>query len=72
MLLQFGLTATEKHVLRFLATGHTNREIAVRLVCSPDTMKTHVHHILEKLGAKNRREAARIWRASQKKITRNG
>lgn len=40
-----------------MAEGLTNRQIAERLVISPDTVKTHVKHLLRKLGAANRTEA---------------
>lgn len=52
-----------------LADDETNAEIAEQRVCSPETVKTHVSHILAKLGLQNRREAARWWR---EKITRDG
>ena len=66
------LTESETGVIALVAEGYTNAQIAERFVCSPETVKTHVEHILEKLGAKNRREAGRIWRASQEKIPRSG
>jgi DNA-binding NarL/FixJ family response regulator len=47
-------------VLSLVARGYTNREIAGRLVISEKTAGTHVSHILRKLGAPNRREAAAI------------
>jgi DNA-binding NarL/FixJ family response regulator len=49
------LTAREIEVLQLLAFGHTNRDIAERLYISPDTVKTHLEHIFEKLGASDRR-----------------
>jgi DNA-binding CsgD family transcriptional regulator/tetratricopeptide (TPR) repeat protein len=55
-----GLTAREAEVLDLLARGYTNREIAVTLVISVKTASVHVSHILRKLGAPNRREAAAI------------
>jgi DNA-binding NarL/FixJ family response regulator len=53
------LTARELQVLRLLAEGLSNAEIASRLVISPSTAKVHVHHILEKTGAANRLQAVR-------------
>jgi DNA-binding CsgD family transcriptional regulator len=51
------LTAREAEVLRGLAAGKTNAQIAVSLVVAEGTIKTHVKHILRKLGATNRTEA---------------
>jgi DNA-binding CsgD family transcriptional regulator len=55
------LTAREAEVLRHLADGDTNARIARRLMVSEGTIKTHVKHILRKLGAANRAEAAARW-----------
>jgi DNA-binding NarL/FixJ family response regulator len=44
-------------VLRRLAAGETNARIASRLVISDGTVKSHIKHILRKLGAANRAEA---------------
>jgi LuxR family maltose regulon positive regulatory protein len=52
------LTDRELEVLRLLATGKSNQRIAHDLVVALDTVKTHVTHILGKLGAANRTEAA--------------
>jgi len=52
------LSEREREVLTLLAAGLRNREIAVRLVISEDTVKTHVRHVLEKLRFRNRAEAA--------------
>lgn len=52
------LTGRERDVLRELATGATNREIAERLTISTHTVKTHVRHILKKLDVENRAQAA--------------
>ncbi|GAB4916897.1 hypothetical protein Mkiyose1665_10670 [Mycobacterium kiyosense] len=51
------LTAREADVLRGLAAGMTNAQIAVSLVVTEGTIKTHVKHVLRKLGAANRTEA---------------
>lgn len=51
------LTAREVEVLQLLAFGHTNRNIAEKLFISPDTVKTHLEHIFEKLGASDRTAA---------------
>jgi DNA-binding NarL/FixJ family response regulator len=51
------LTAREIEVLQLLAFGHTNKDIASQLFISPDTVKTHLEHIFEKLGASDRTAA---------------
>jgi DNA-binding NarL/FixJ family response regulator len=55
-----GLTSREQEVLSLLARGYTDREIAATLVISVKTASVHVSHILRKLGAPNRQEAAAI------------
>jgi LuxR family maltose regulon positive regulatory protein len=52
------LTDRELDVLRLIAAGKSNQRIAHDLVVALDTVKTHVTHILGKLGAANRTEAA--------------
>jgi DNA-binding CsgD family transcriptional regulator len=53
-----GLTGRELEVLRLVAAGQSNREIAAALVISPKTASVHVSNILAKLGAATRTEAA--------------
>ncbi len=53
------LTPRERDVLSILASGATNMEIATRLVLSENTVKYHVHSILEKLALPDRKAAAR-------------
>ena len=55
-----GLTPREQQVLELLATGATNRKVARALQISERTASVHVSNILNKLGAKNRTEAARM------------
>ena len=52
------LTPREQMVLARLAQGMTNREIAAALAIAETTVKTHLQHILDKLHARNRLEAA--------------
>ena len=54
----FGLTARELEVLRLVASGCTNREIAAALFVTQRTAATHITHILGKLGVESRVEAA--------------
>src|SRR6266542_4801297 len=54
------LTRREQQVLELLVDGLTNREIAMRLVVEPDTIKDHVQSIIKKLGATDRTHAAVI------------
>jgi DNA-binding NarL/FixJ family response regulator len=54
------LTAREVEVLRHIADGNRNRDIAERLFISEDTVKAHITHIMEKLGANDRTQAVAI------------
>ena len=53
-----GLTAREREVLKQLAAGKTNKEIATALHISIGTVELHVSHILDKLGCESRTQAA--------------
>ena len=55
------LTPRELDVLELLGEGLTNRVIAERLFMSESTVKTHVSHVLAKLGAASRVQAALWW-----------
>jgi DNA-binding CsgD family transcriptional regulator len=52
-----GISPRELAVLHELAAGRSNREIAARLHVSPNTIKTHVARLFEKLGARRRTDA---------------
>lgn len=52
------ITVRQQEVLRLLATGHSNKEIAKVLGLSPATIKTHVAQAMANVGAANRAEAA--------------
>ncbi len=52
------LTTRETEVLQLISTGAANKEIAAQLLIGESTVKTHVIHILNKLGVKGRTEAA--------------
>lgn len=54
------LTAREKEILAYLATGKSNQEITDALCVSPHTVKTHVYNIFQKIGVSNRLQAA-LW-----------
>jgi DNA-binding CsgD family transcriptional regulator len=56
---ELGLSERELEVLHELAAGRSNKEIAAHLHVSPNTIKTHVARLFEKLGAKRRTEAIR-------------
>ena len=60
---QAGLTRRQIEVLRKLAQGMTNRDIAEELVLSPRTVEMHVANVLNKLGCNNRAEA--VGRAAE-------
>ncbi|MDP9314122.1 MAG: response regulator transcription factor [Chloroflexota bacterium] len=60
------LTDRELEVLRLLANGATDRQIADRLVIAESTAKKHVQHILRKLRARNRAEAVAKFREVQR------
>lgn len=52
------LSGRELEILRLVGAGHSNAEIAQTLVVARRTVSTHVEHILVKLGARNRADAA--------------
>jgi len=54
------LTAREVEILQHVAEGNRNRDIADRLFISEGTVKVHIQHIMEKLGASDRTQAITI------------
>jgi len=60
------LTMREQEILRLVARGFSNAEIADELTVSENTVKSHVKNILGKLHMKNRSEAVHVEQADQK------
>ncbi len=58
-----GISAREFEVLELLAAGHANKVIARRLAISPNTVKTHVARVFEKLEVASRTQAIHKARA---------
>jgi len=54
------LTVREIDVLRHIAGGNRNRDIAEKLFISEETVKVHIKHLMEKLGASDRTQAVAI------------
>ena len=54
------MTERELDVLRLIAGGNRNRDIAEQLFISEETVKVHVKHVMEKLGASDRTQAVAI------------
>lgn len=66
------LTPREREVLVLMGGGATNAAIASRLFISENTVKSHVKHILQKLGAGNRAEAVALFLLAQRGGGSNG
>jgi DNA-binding NarL/FixJ family response regulator len=56
-----GLSSREAEVMSLIAQGHSNGEIAARLVLAEKTVKNHVNRIYAKLGAESRAAAILQW-----------
>lgn len=63
----FKISGRESEILRLLAEGFTNKEISQILKVSPNTVKSHVLHIFNKLGVNDRTQAA-VWAAQNELI----
>jgi len=59
--LQLALTRREMQILQIIGCGCTNKEIALQLNLSEQTVKNHVHRVLHKLGAANRLKALELF-----------
>ena len=57
---QLGITARELEILKLIAGGMSNREIAEKLFVSENTVKTHSSRLFDKLSAKRRTQAVQI------------
>jgi DNA-binding CsgD family transcriptional regulator len=62
------LTAREEEIAALIGVGKGNREIAQDFRCSPRTVETHVHNILQKLGLKNRNEICAWWHTQRQSL----
>ncbi len=60
------LTPREQEILELVAQGMQNKLIACDLAVSEHTVKLHIHHIIKKLGVRNRTEAARVFYNGQR------
>lgn len=57
------LSKREKEILRLVALGFSNDEIAEKMNLSPHTVKTHIYHVYKKIGISNRLQAT-LWAAA--------
>ena len=62
MRMDFGLTRREQQLLPMIAQGMTNKEIACSLNLAEQTIKNHVHRMLQRVGATDRLEVVEIVR----------
>jgi DNA-binding NarL/FixJ family response regulator len=64
MIRPLGLSTREAEIMTLIAEGHSNGQIAARLVLAEKTVKNHVNRIYAKLGAGSRAAAISQWRAA--------
>jgi DNA-binding NarL/FixJ family response regulator len=57
----FGLSTREAEIMTLIAAGHSNGDIAAKLVLAEKTVKNHVNRIYAKLAAGSRAAAIEIW-----------
>jgi DNA-binding NarL/FixJ family response regulator len=62
----FGLTRREQQLVEMMGRGLTNKEIAAQLRLSEQTVKNHVHRVLQKVGAGDRLEAVELCRVTDR------
>jgi len=55
------LTRRQLQVIRYIAQGDTNKQIALKLNVSDQTVRRHVYNLMKKLNARNRAHAAAIY-----------
>ncbi|THF74359.1 response regulator transcription factor [Cohnella fermenti] len=60
------LTPTEQQMLKWLEAGYSRRQVMKQLNISQNTVKSHIRHIVKKIGGANGKEAAEIARQKQK------
>lgn len=62
---ELGITPRELEILRLIAAGLSNREIAEKLFVSENTVKTHSSRVFDKLGARRRTQAVQIGKEAR-------
>jgi DNA-binding NarL/FixJ family response regulator len=72
MFTQCGITLRQQKLVNLVAKGLTNKEIASQLNLSEFTVKNHLHRIMRRLRAANRREVVDIVRALERKTLQSG
>ena len=67
--LRLGLTRREQELVPLIARGMTNKEIACHLGLSEQTIKNHIHRMLQKVGANDRLTIVEVWRTQMVGVT---